>query len=228
MHLLNSLWTRSVRFGFRLLYNEMAFTYDLVSKAVSRGQWRCWQRAALQYMGDVGDETILELAHGTGDLQIDLANLGVKSIGYDLSPYMGYLAGRKLKRLGLSPRLVRGLAQQLPFADGVFPAVIATFPTRFIFQPETLSEIARILQDDGRLVIVLSGRFTTSGVVAEGLEFLYRATGQREEDIPEMYEQVLALFQAAGFTASWERVPCKNSEALIIFAQKRASNQAKV
>ncbi|MBM4425321.1 MAG: hypothetical protein FJ030_18410, partial [Chloroflexi bacterium] len=32
-----------LRLAFRLLYNEFAFTYDLVSWAVSVGQWRQWQ-----------------------------------------------------------------------------------------------------------------------------------------------------------------------------------------
>jgi hypothetical protein len=44
------LWWGLVRFGFRLLYNEFAFTYDTVSKVVSLGAWRCWQRAALKYL----------------------------------------------------------------------------------------------------------------------------------------------------------------------------------
>src|SRR5690349_21397341 len=113
-------WWRLVRFGFRLLYNEMAFTYDLVSKAVSMGQWRCWQRAAMKYLDPVNPEAyslILELAHGTGDLQLDLYAAGYKSIGYDLSPYMGRIAQHKLNKYQIDPRLVRGSAQELPFTS---------------------------------------------------------------------------------------------------------------
>ncbi|MCZ7544410.1 MAG: hypothetical protein M5R40_13175 [Anaerolineae bacterium] len=48
---LERLWWALVRFGFRLLYNELAFTYDLVSRVVSLGQWRAWQRAAFSLSG---------------------------------------------------------------------------------------------------------------------------------------------------------------------------------
>ena len=36
------LWWRFVRFGFRLLYNEFAWTYDFVAWVVSFGQWKAW------------------------------------------------------------------------------------------------------------------------------------------------------------------------------------------
>jgi ubiquinone/menaquinone biosynthesis C-methylase UbiE len=78
-----TLWRRLLRFGFRLLYNELAFTYDMVSAVVSLGAWRCWTRAALRQLAS--DGLILELAHGTGNLQLDLAAAGRRSVGFDLS-----------------------------------------------------------------------------------------------------------------------------------------------
>src|SRR6185295_2766775 len=100
---------------------------------------------------------ILELAHGTGELEIDLYNAGFRVIGYDLSPYMGRIAQRKLKAQGIKANLVRGMAQKLPFQDGAFSAIVSTFPTNFIFAPETLNEVHRVLQPQGRLVIVPGG-----------------------------------------------------------------------
>ena len=64
-------WRSLLRFGFRLLYHELAWTYDLVSRVVSLGQWRTWQRTALEHLAARRGDPILELAHGTGDLQID-------------------------------------------------------------------------------------------------------------------------------------------------------------
>jgi len=224
---LDALWGRSVRCGFRLLYNEMAFTYDTVSKLVSQGQWRCWQRSVFEFLGEPTDDLILELAHGTGDLQLDLAKRGFSAIGYDLSPYMGRIARRKMMRHNISPRLVRGVAQQMPFVDAQWSTIVCTFPTSFIFLPQTLQELARILRDDGRLVIVLSGRFVKSGLIADGLEFLYRVTGQRREDMPDMEQKIITFFADAGFDARWEKVTCRQSESLMIFAQKRSSNPIK-
>ena len=39
---------------------------------------------------------MLEIAHGTGNLLLDLISLGFKPVGLDLSPAMGRIASRKL------------------------------------------------------------------------------------------------------------------------------------
>ncbi|MBN1680794.1 MAG: methyltransferase domain-containing protein [Anaerolineae bacterium] len=172
-------WWTLIRFGFRLLYNEMAFTYDLVSWGVSLGQWRDWQRAALNHLDAPPGGRVLELAHGTGNFEIDLRRAGYRAVGLDLSRAMGRIAAHKLRRWGLRPPLVRGRAQALPFPDASFHAVVSTFPTEFIIDPGTLAEIHRVLAPDGRLVVVFNGILTRGSLAKEALEFAYRVTGQR-------------------------------------------------
>ena len=211
-------WWKLVRFGFRLLYNEMAFTYDTVSSVVSLGAWRCWQRAALDYLEAQQGDLVLELAHGTGNLQLDLIEAGYQTIGYDLSPYMGRIAKAKLQQQGATARLVRGKAQQLPFPTQTFKAVISTFPTDFIFAPETLREINRILRDDGQLIIVPNGVLTGGGWAEGGMEWLYRITGQRGEH----GNAIAPFFAAYGFDASFHEERCPRSMAQVIVARKKA------
>lgn len=210
-------WWKLVRFGFRLLYNEMAFTYDTVSTVVSIGEWRCWQRVALKYLETGADDQLLELAHGTGNLQLDLIKAGYQTIGYDLSPYMGRIAQSKLRRQGATVRLVRGKAQQLPFPNETFKAVITTFPTDFIFAAETLREIHRILRDNGQLIIVPNGILTGGGATEAGLEWLYRITGQRGENHPPIGR----FFEPYGFEATLHEERCPRSMAQVIVARKK-------
>ena len=128
MPMLINAWRRLLQLGFRLLYREMAFTYNWVSWIVSLGQWRCWQRATLDYLPPPDSGPILELAHGTGDLQLDLRASGYVSIGYDISAQMGQIAHRKLRQA--DPQLVRGYAQQLPFAGACSRPWFVRFPHR--------------------------------------------------------------------------------------------------
>jgi SAM-dependent methyltransferase len=172
-------WWGLVKFGFRLLYNELAFTYDPVSWLVSLGQWRDWQRCALPHLGVEPGARILELAHGTGTLTIALRTAGLRPVALDLSPAMGRMARGKLRRWGYRGSLLRGRAQRLPFASAQFGAVVSTFPTDFIVDPSTLAETYRVLEPGGRLVVVFGGLLTSGGVGGEALELAYRVTGQR-------------------------------------------------
>jgi ubiquinone/menaquinone biosynthesis C-methylase UbiE len=215
------LWWRLIRFGFRLLYNELAFTYDTVSKIVSLGAWRCWQRAAIKHLGVKPGELVLELAHGTGDLQLDLKAAGYLTVGCDLSPYMGRIARAKLLRNGLTAPLVRGRAQRLPFASERFPVVVATFPTSFILEAGTLQEINRVLFPGGRLVVVPNGRFIGGGIVRRFLEWLYRITGQRKGPVEGgLHAELHTRFAEYGFELRFTEEPCPRSVAQVVIAIK--------
>lgn len=212
----SAVWWRLIRFGFRLLYHELAWTYDTVSKIVSLGQWRSWQRIALRYIDPPPGGAVLELAHGTGDLQIDLAAAGYQSVGLDRSPQMALIARRKLWGCGQAPDLVRGDARQLPFAGGMFGAVVSTFPTEFIIHPDTLAEAHRVLAPGGRFVVVVNGFLTGGNAPAKVLEWLYRITGQRGP----WPDDALDRLREAGFQPQviTERLP--RSAVLIVVGSK--------
>jgi ubiquinone/menaquinone biosynthesis C-methylase UbiE len=209
-----NLWRTLVRFGFRMLYHEFAWTYDTVSKVVSFGQWRCWQRAALPHLGAAPGAHILEIAHGTGDLQLDLYAAGYRAAGIDASRFMGRIAARKLRAHSLTPRLTRAMANALPFPDGIFEAIVCTFPTPFILEAQTLHEARRVLVPGGRLVIVPNAALTGRSPGSAVLEWLYRATGQRESETFD----TAGYFARHGFTAQTYQVPCWQSLATVIVA----------
>lgn len=211
-----SLWWRLVRFGFRLLYYEMAWTYDLVSWGVSLGHWRKWQRAAIPHLHATPDDLILEMAHGTANLQIDMAHAGLKAIALDLSPYMGRIARRKLRRAGLEARLVRGSAFQIPFPHNQFNAIVSTFPTEFIVHQQTLKEALRILKPGGRLVVVPNGMLDLANPLTRFLEWLYEITGQRGS----WPDDPLIAFRTVGFEVDLVVEKLAGSQAWIVVAVK--------
>ncbi len=213
---MSGAWWRLVRFGFRLLYNEFAFTYDVVSWAVSLGDWRCWTRAALDHIPpDAG--RVLEIAHGTGNLQLDLHARGYDVFACDLSAAMGRITTGKLQRTGHTPTLARALTQALPYPDATFTAVISTFPTDYIADARTLREIARVLTPSGVLIIVPNATLTGGGLITRVLEWLYWITGQRGSSYPD---RISGFFTPHGFDVQVTSKDCPRSRVTVLIARK--------
>jgi ubiquinone/menaquinone biosynthesis C-methylase UbiE len=218
------LWTALVGFGFRLLYNELAWTYDLVSWLASLGEWRAWQRAALPYV--VGRE-VLEVGHGPGHMLLALQNGRFNPTGLDLSPAMGRLARQRTQR---TVPLVRGKVQALPFGPATFDTVLATFPTEYVVDPTTLTAVWRVLKDNGRFVIVPEARFTGRKRLQRLMEWLYVITGQRgngRSTTPATtdftWQPHLARFHHAGFHIQFHHHTLPRSQVTIIVATKHLS-----
>jgi ubiquinone/menaquinone biosynthesis C-methylase UbiE len=149
-----------LRFAFHLLYHPLAFAYDAVAWIVSAGEWADWRRCVIPYLLP---GRVLEVAHGTGTLSLDLAGLGFSVTAVDLSPAMGRIAHGKFHQrmktipgsgLDHTPALVRADVQRLPFQAGSFHSATATFPADFLFQAATFQEVHRALVPGGRLIII--------------------------------------------------------------------------
>jgi ubiquinone/menaquinone biosynthesis C-methylase UbiE len=208
------LWRRLIAFGFRLLYNELAWLYDPVSWITSLGLWHAWQWVALPYLLPGG--TVLEVGCGPGHLLLGLAASGCHPVGLDLSPAMLRQARRRLHRQGLALALCQGRAQNLPYAAQAFDCVVLTFPAPFVYDPGWIGHLARVLKPSGRLVIVETASFSKHTSVERCLEGLYRATGQRglAPDLP-------ALLACAGLTAHREKIPVNGTLVSVMLADKQ-------
>lgn len=210
------LWWASLRLAFHLFYNQFAWTYDCVAWMVSFGQWQAWGQKALLHLRG---RRILELAHGPGHLLVALAERGLSPVGVDLSPAMGRMARRRLREAGMDVPLVRARAQVLPFRDGCFDSVVATFPTEFILARATLHEAARALGKDGRLVVVAGARLGSPDPFARFVRWLYRITGQGDP-LPRGSESVL---REAGFASHAVEEMIGHNQVVLVVAEKRSA-----
>jgi ubiquinone/menaquinone biosynthesis C-methylase UbiE len=145
----------------------------------------------------------LDLACGTGNYTVALAQAGLQITGLDVSRQMLISARAKPAAVSSGVRWVNGDAASLPFTDGAFDAAVCTMALHHFPQPErAFREIGRVL-GTGRLVCFTADpeqmrRYWLNVYFPQAIE---RATLQ----MPPV-ERSLGQLAAAGFSRI-ERVP---------------------
>lgn len=204
-----------LRIFFRLLYHEFAWSYDLVAKLVSFGRWQEWGGRVIPFLEE---GSLLELGSGPGHLQRALLESGRQAYGLELSPQMLRQSSRRLRRAGLQPSLIRGDGRFIPLRDNAVSNVVATFPTEYLFQPDTLKEIARVLTPSGKLVVLPMVFITGRGILQRFVAWLYRVTGQSLSQEAFRQHDLFAAFTAAGFQVIQHLVEERGASLLVIEA----------
>lgn len=205
-------------FAFHEFYNRFAFTYDVTSRVVSRGEWRAWTRAAIPFLRGA---RILEIAFGTGNLHLDLSAAGYTPVGIDLSPYMLDITRRKFQKRGIAPQLARADVCALPFPDHSFSSLVMTFPPGFIFNPTAMLEMYRVLEPQGALVWVDAAYLEPRDVWSRCINLAFRFTGTAAP----AHARTMALdaARAAGAVWSWraETVRSRMGSVQVFIAVKQ-------
>jgi ubiquinone/menaquinone biosynthesis C-methylase UbiE len=207
-----------LRTFFNLLYHQFAWTYDWVAAIVSIGMWKDWVTSVLPF---INRPPVLELGYGPGHLQVDLARRNILCFGLDESRQMGRLAYRRILRYGFVPRLAGGITQSLPFQSGSIRQVVATFPSEYILEPESLGEIYRVLVPGGEFVMLPVAWITGGHPIHRMAAGIFRITGQSPENREELAMEVWAKpIRQAGFEYQTRDIQMKASIIYVIRATK--------
>jgi ubiquinone/menaquinone biosynthesis C-methylase UbiE len=223
-----------LRFFFSLLYHQFAFTYDLVAATVSLGRWKDWVMSILPF---IEGRRVLEIGFGPGHLQRSLLSRGLFAVGIDESPQMARLAGNNLKKVFAESssqsaltsqhydytqtNLTRGLAQHLPFRDGAFDTIVATFPAEYIFDLATLMEGHRVLTDDGKFVILPGAMILGRGFWDRFMAWVFKVTRETPPNLSEiLHERPKKSFAEAGFQVEIQEMDVRSSTVFIMIATK--------
>lgn len=155
---------------FETLYKNR-YLYRFASTVPFAGQWRVWQRLVLSRL--TGHD-VLELGCGLGDLLADMIAAGYACRAVEHSPQMVAAARDTLQRrkLGEKNWILQGSAQHLPFSDASFDTVVSTFPSEYIYDPNTIAEVERVLRPGGRLIVIEGGNLLPVGFLQPVLVLL--------------------------------------------------------
>lgn len=97
---------------------------------------------------------VLDVACGTGNVALPLARRGAKVTGVDIAANLLVQARERAEAEGLDITFDEGDAEQLPYPNATFDAVVTMFGAMFAPRPEmVVSEFARVLKPGGLLAM---------------------------------------------------------------------------
>ena len=141
------------------MFDNIAPTYDTLNHRLSWNIDKGWRRKAIKQLAPYCPKNILDIATGTGDFAIMLAEMlhPEKVTGADISTGMMEIGRQKVERCGLAGTVsfAREDCMHLSFGDNTFDAVTAAFGIRNFQNLDLgLKEMYRVLRPGGHLSIV--------------------------------------------------------------------------
>jgi len=140
------------------MFDTISKEYDGLNRVISFGIDVKWRKKVVEIIGSTNPNSILDIATGTGDLAINLAQTkALKIIGLDISEGMLDVGRKKIEKLKLNNTIdmVLGDSEKIPFEDNSFDAITVAFGVRnFENLEKGLSEIYRVLKTGGTFVVL--------------------------------------------------------------------------
>lgn len=136
------------RAAVRTMFDTIAPRYDLVNRLMTFRLDVRWRRLARETLALAPGSVVLDLACGTGDFAVDLADGGHRPIGVDLS--FGMLASART-----DAPLVQGDLLELPMAEGSVDAAVCGFALRNLVELQPFfNELMRVVRPGGRIALL--------------------------------------------------------------------------
>ena len=151
------------------MFDTISGDYDGLNRVISFGIDIKWRKKVVKIVKENNPDTILDIATGTGDLAINLAETNAtKIIGLDISSGMLEIGKTKIKNKALDSKIEMILAdsENMPFEDNTFDAITVAFGIRNFESLENgLKEIYRVLKPNGTFVILETSMPTKTTVL---------------------------------------------------------------
>ena len=177
--------------------------------AMAWGLWRI-PETELHILGDVAQKDILELGCGAARWSIELAKLGARPAGLDLSSRQLQHARRLMAEAGVDFPLIEASAEDVPMPDASFDIVFCDWGAMTFCDPQrTVPEAARLLRPSGLFAFSTGTpiQFLCQDVVTDQLTDhlindyfgMKRLEWENEVNFQLPYGEWIRLFRKSGF-----------------------------
>jgi ubiquinone/menaquinone biosynthesis C-methylase UbiE len=151
----------------RLKMTWMAGDYDLFSRFMERDAEVFYRR-----LGVAPGSRLLDVGCGAGQLALIAARAGAKVTGCDISTNWLEKARERAAAEGLSVNFEEGDAEELPYADGQFDAVVSLIGAMFAPRPELVAaELKRVCRPGGTIAMA---NWTPGGFIGQMFKTIAR------------------------------------------------------
>lgn len=169
---------------FDRFYTRFAPAYDRLVKALP--VWKTWLGRAIPHL--VGPR-VLEVSFGTGYLMTQYGGR-FETYGIDLNARLVASAKENLRRAGVVAHVRQGNVESLPYEDGFFNTVLSTMA--FSGYPDAhkaLLEMLRVLEHDGRIVLIDVNYPANGNHVGTWLIDLWKRGGDLVRDMGALFRE---------------------------------------
>lgn len=133
------------------MFDRIASVYDLMNSVMTAGMHQRWRERTADLARVAPGSRALDVATGTGDMAIALADRGADVVGVDFAEKMLEIARRKAPSIDFRA----GNALALEFPDDSFDAATVGFGARnFDDLDRGLGEMGRVVKPGGRVVVL--------------------------------------------------------------------------
>lgn len=169
---------------FNRVYSQFAKIYDLAVKWIPL--WRNWISHALPHLRG---QRILEISYGTGYLLTQYADR-FETYGIDYNWELACTAKHNLQKTGIYALIQQANIEHLPYQSKSFDTVVNTMAfTGYPDGQKALSEISRVLKDNGRFVLIDINYPKGQNWLGMKLTQLWASSGDIIRDMGKLFKQ---------------------------------------
>jgi demethylmenaquinone methyltransferase/2-methoxy-6-polyprenyl-1,4-benzoquinol methylase len=186
------------------MFNNIAKYYDFLNHFLSLGIDKSWRRKAVRHLKDKPYPKILDIATGTADVAIAIADSVDchEIIGVDIANEMLEIGRKKIAKRALNEKisLELGDSENLRFGDNTVDAVTVAFGVRnFENVAKGLMEIQRVLKPGAKLIILEFAKpqiFPFKQLYDVYFRFILPTIGKLTSKDPKAYKYLYESVQA--------------------------------